>query len=136
MPPTKSRKHPPKIVPTDAPISRELHSAIADSGLTPYALMGLSGVDEMGIRRFMSRERTITLESADKLAVSLGLHVIRKARYKSKPRAVEAESSRESAECRIVERQPGDEAIESTDAARDLTSTLLQGIGLSEPIFD
>lgn len=64
---------------------REIRSAIADSGLTPYALAGLSGVDEMGVRRFISRERSLSLVSAARIAAALGLQLVRKARPKPRP---------------------------------------------------
>ena len=67
------------------PLTAEIRSAIADSGHGPYALAKLSGVDEAAIRRFVSRERSLSLESADRIASALGLQLVRKARAKTRP---------------------------------------------------
>lgn len=65
---------------TEYPLIREIRSAIADDGRTTYALAKDSGVDEASIRRFVSRERSLSLESADRLACALGLALVRKGR--------------------------------------------------------
>lgn len=77
------------VAPHDDPITRELRSAIADfvarDGQTLYGLARTSGVDEAAVRRFVSRERSITLDSADRLASALGLAVVRKVRRPKAP---------------------------------------------------
>jgi hypothetical protein len=81
-------KRPRKIVSHDDPISRELHSAIVDhvacEGRTLYSLAKLAGLDEATLRKFQSRERSIKLESVDRLAAFLGLKLVRSARAKPK----------------------------------------------------
>jgi ribosome-binding protein aMBF1 (putative translation factor) len=89
------KKHPRKIAPVDSPISRELHSAIVDhvavEGRTLYSLAKLAGVDEATLRKFQSRERSLTLQSVDRLAAFLGLKLVRSARAKPKASAIEAD---------------------------------------------
>jgi transcriptional regulator with XRE-family HTH domain len=70
---------------SDQPLSREIRQAIADDGRTPYALAKAAGVDEAAIRRFLTRERSLSLESADRLASALGLTLVRKLRKPRKP---------------------------------------------------
>ena len=52
-----------------------LREAIKDSGLNITQLGELSGVDKGQISRFVNEERTLTLESAEKLAKVLGLEL-------------------------------------------------------------
>jgi transcriptional regulator with XRE-family HTH domain len=56
-------------------ISAQLKAAIEASGLTTYALGNASGVDSSAIQRFLSGERSLKLESVDKLAAALGLQL-------------------------------------------------------------
>jgi plasmid maintenance system antidote protein VapI len=65
-------------IPTQ-PISSGLRSAIADSGLSIYALSMNSFVKYVTILNFMHRDSSIHLDTFDKLAVPLGLRLIRKA---------------------------------------------------------
>jgi hypothetical protein len=68
----------------EGPFTRELRSAVADhlkaESKALHALAMEAGLDDAVLRRFMSRERSLTLDSADRLASALGLAVIRKAR--------------------------------------------------------
>ena len=79
-----AKKKAQKTDTTDQPLTREIRSAITDDGRTNYALAMDAGVDESALRRFQSRERSLSLETADKLAVALGLQLVRKARPKAR----------------------------------------------------
>ena len=59
-----------------------LREAIKDSGLNITQLGELSGVDKGQISRFVNEERTLTLESAERIAEVLGLELIEKNRAK------------------------------------------------------
>ena len=54
-------------------LSEQLRAAIVDSGLSLQQLARESGVDVSILSRFARRERTMTLELADRLAIRLGL---------------------------------------------------------------
>jgi plasmid maintenance system antidote protein VapI len=56
-------------------ISAKLKTAIRDSGKTVYRIALESGVPHPSIFRFLSGERDIRLETADKLAATLGLRL-------------------------------------------------------------
>jgi transcriptional regulator with XRE-family HTH domain len=56
-------------------IVAELRKAIVESGYTQNQLSELSGVNRAQINRFVSGERTLTLESAEKIAKVLGLEL-------------------------------------------------------------
>lgn len=64
------------------PLSREIRLAIVDDGRTQYALAKLADVTESAVRRFVSRERSLSIGTAGKLAQVLGLQLVRKARPK------------------------------------------------------
>ena len=61
-------------------LSAALKAAIEKSGLSNYALSGLSGVNQSVLNRFTTGERDITLETAGKIAAALGLQLKGKAR--------------------------------------------------------
>ena len=52
-----------------------LREAIEESGYTKTQLAELSGVDKGQISRFVNEERTLTLESAEKIAKVLKLEL-------------------------------------------------------------
>lgn len=54
-------------------IEEQLRRAILHAGISRYALAHQSGVSEGVISNFMSRKRTVTLETAAKLAAVLEL---------------------------------------------------------------
>ena len=56
----------------------ELRKAIVESGYTQNQLSELSEVNRAQINRFVNNERTLTLESAEKLAKVLGLELVEK----------------------------------------------------------
>ena len=53
----------------------ELKKAIVESGYTQNQLSELSGVNRAQINRFVKGERTLTLESAEKIAKVLKLEL-------------------------------------------------------------
>ena len=62
-------------------LSAALKAAIEKSGLSNYAISGLSGVDQSVLNRFTSGERDITLDTASKIAAALGAELrVKKAR--------------------------------------------------------
>lgn len=78
----KSRKAPR---PNRNTISYQLRRAIeARSDLTTYALGKAAGVSPAVISRFLSQERGLTLETADRLALALGLRLVSAGRRGSK----------------------------------------------------
>ena len=56
-------------------IVTELRKAIVESGYTQNQLSELSGVNRAQINRFVKGERTLTLESAERIAKVLGLEL-------------------------------------------------------------
>lgn len=66
------------------PLSDELLAAIADDPRCVYALARDAGIQEASLRRFVARQRSLTLESADKLTEALGLKLVRKPRARKK----------------------------------------------------
>jgi transcriptional regulator with XRE-family HTH domain len=57
------------------PFSSILRRAIAESGLSRYAVSVRSGVDQAALSRFMAGKRGLSLDSVDKLVDVLGLEV-------------------------------------------------------------
>jgi Helix-turn-helix domain len=65
-----------KRKPADPPtISDRLRHAITASGLTHYAIGKAAGVDPGVISRFTTGERTLRLETVDRIAAALGLRL-------------------------------------------------------------
>ena len=56
-------------------IIETLRRAIEDSGYSQYQLSILSGVNRAQINRFVKGERTLTLESAERIAEALELEL-------------------------------------------------------------
>ena len=52
-----------------------LRDAIADSGLSLYAIANLAKVDHSQLSRFMRNERTITFPTAEKIGTFLGFEL-------------------------------------------------------------
>jgi len=59
-----------------AEILDRLRQAIRESGKTRYRLAEDSGIAESALSRLMSGERGLSIETADKLAETLGLEII------------------------------------------------------------
>ncbi len=57
-------------------LSEQIRQAIASADLSPYELAEASGVDRSVLSRFSAGKRTITLETADKLAEVLKLRIV------------------------------------------------------------
>jgi DNA-binding phage protein len=60
-------------------ISAQLRRAVYASGKTKYAIAKGAGIATMQLYRFMDRDRTITLDTADALCQYLGLELAEKA---------------------------------------------------------
>lgn len=56
-------------------VSEALRQAILDSGLSAYRMATESGVNVAAVLRFRSGERSLKLESVDRLAEVLGLEL-------------------------------------------------------------
>jgi transcriptional regulator with XRE-family HTH domain len=56
-------------------VTDALRQAMLDSGLSAYRLAALSGVNVAAVLRFRSGERSLKLESVDRLAGVLGLEL-------------------------------------------------------------
>jgi transcriptional regulator with XRE-family HTH domain len=52
-----------------------IRRAVQDSGRTPYAIALESGVSQPVLSRFLRRERSVTLDTAEKLCRALGLEL-------------------------------------------------------------
>jgi ribosome-binding protein aMBF1 (putative translation factor) len=57
-------------------VETALRQAIADCGLTAYALAKRAGVDVAIVTRFLRHERSIRIEAVSKLADALGLELV------------------------------------------------------------
>jgi plasmid maintenance system antidote protein VapI len=57
-------------------LSDQLRELIATAGLSVYELARDAGVDRSVLSRFLAGQRTITLETADRLAAVLKLRLI------------------------------------------------------------
>jgi plasmid maintenance system antidote protein VapI len=60
-----------------AALDDQLRDAIADDDRTPYGLARDSGVDERVIRRFLARQRDVTMGSAARIAEALGMQLVK-----------------------------------------------------------
>jgi transcriptional regulator with XRE-family HTH domain len=59
-------------------ISNELRRAIEESGQTAYALAKKAGVDPSAVKKFMVRERGLSLDTFDPLAEALNLVLVKR----------------------------------------------------------
>jgi len=57
-------------------LSDELRDAVEHSGLTRYAIWQATGIDQGTMSKFMAGNRGLSIESIDKLADLLGLHIV------------------------------------------------------------
>jgi DNA transposition AAA+ family ATPase len=60
------------------PLSDELREAVERSGLSRYSIWQQTGIDQGSLSKFMDGERGLGMESIDKLADLLGLHIVAK----------------------------------------------------------
>ncbi len=72
---------------TQNTLSDQLRAAIRGSGLSLYGLAKLCGVDHGQLSRFLRGERSITLETADRIAEELGLRLSRSPALEEPPPA-------------------------------------------------
>lgn len=56
-------------------LSDELRQAIERSGVSRYSIWQQTGIDQGSLSKFMDGERGLGMESIDKLADLLGLHI-------------------------------------------------------------
>ena len=56
-------------------LSAELRQAIERSGLSRYGIWQQTGIDQGSLSKFMDGERGLSIESIDKIAELLGLHI-------------------------------------------------------------
>lgn len=75
-------------------LAEDLKKAIADSGLTHYAIAKAAGVNVGGIDRFMRGERDMRIETASKICEVLGYGLAKLDRSGSEPDSSEAMSSK------------------------------------------
>lgn len=61
-------------------LSDELRQAIERSGVSRYSIWQQTGIDQGSLSKFMDGERGLGMESIDKLADLLGLHIAAKSR--------------------------------------------------------
>ena len=59
-------------------LSDELRQAIERSGVSRYSIWQQTGIDQGSLSKFMDGERGLSIESIDKLAELLGLHIVAK----------------------------------------------------------
>ena len=69
-----------------ASLSDELRQAIQRSGLSRYSIWQQTGIDQGSLSKFMDGERGLGLESIDKLADLLGLHICTADAKQSRPK--------------------------------------------------
>lgn len=56
-------------------LSDELRQAVERSGVSRYSIWQQTGIDQGSLSKFMDGERGLGIESIDKLAALLGLHI-------------------------------------------------------------
>jgi hypothetical protein len=56
-------------------LSDQLRQAIERSGVSRYSIWQQTGIDQGSLSKFMDGERGLSIESIDKLADLLGLHI-------------------------------------------------------------
>ncbi len=66
-------------------VSHQLREAIEADDRTAYALGRDAAVDPGVIQRFLNRERGLTLDTVDKLALALGLRLVETGRTRGRP---------------------------------------------------
>jgi DNA transposition AAA+ family ATPase len=59
-------------------LSDELRQAVERSGLSRYSIWQQTGIDQGSLSKFMDGERGLGMESIDRLADLLGLHIVAK----------------------------------------------------------
>jgi transcriptional regulator with XRE-family HTH domain len=67
-------------------LSEQIRRALADCGMTRYAVSKATGIDQATLSRFMSGERGLPMKTLDVLADFLDLNIIVGKRPKAKGR--------------------------------------------------
>jgi DNA transposition AAA+ family ATPase len=67
-------------------LSDELRQAIERSGMSRYSIWQQTGIDQGSLSKFMDGERGLSIESIDKLADLLGLHICAADAKRSRPK--------------------------------------------------
>ena len=67
-------------------LSDELRQAIERSGVSRYSIWQQTGIDQGSLSKFMDGERGLGIESIDKLADLLGLHICAADAKRSRPK--------------------------------------------------
>jgi len=68
------------------PLSDELREAVEGSGLSRYSIWQQTGIDQGTLSKFMAGDRGLSIESIDKLADLLGLHICTADAKRSRPK--------------------------------------------------
>jgi len=68
------------------PLSDELREAVERSGLSRYSIWQQTGIDQGTLCKFMAGDRGLSIESIDKLADLLGLHICTSDAEPSRPK--------------------------------------------------
>lgn len=111
MPKTSTSKRPRET--NRHGLGDQLRAVIESRGLTAYAAGRAAGVDPGVVQRFLTGERDIRLETADRLAAALGLRLVEVGRAtRGRPRTARP------AEPATVATRP-DEAVERDDECID-----------------
>ena len=67
-------------------LSDELRQAVEQSGLSRYSIWQQVGIDQGTMSKFMAGDRGLSIESIDKLADLLGLHICSADAERSRPK--------------------------------------------------
>jgi hypothetical protein len=67
-------------------LSDELRQAVERSGVSRYSIWQQTGIDQGSLSKFMDGERGLGMESIDKLAELLGLHICTADAEKRRPK--------------------------------------------------
>src|SRR4051812_20973545 len=84
MPVKTKRPHPAA---SPAAISGQVRAIIRERGLSAYGLARSAGVAPSVVSRFLSRERTLNLDTFDAIAGALGLRLVEGGRGRARPAA-------------------------------------------------
>jgi transcriptional regulator with XRE-family HTH domain len=74
--PRRARNHP-------TPVSDRLRSILTEGGRTPYAVAVAAGLAPSVLSRFARGERSLSLDSFDRIAAALGLKLVEGSRRRS-----------------------------------------------------
>lgn len=77
----RRRKDPPRWG-----LSDQLREIIVSRGLTAYALGKAAGLAPTVVQRFLNREHSLTLTSADRIAAALGVRLAEVSTRRARPR--------------------------------------------------